>query len=260
MNATTGAILDILDLGTGPDAGQQMPRGIALRSNGSGAPLTAYVLNTLENTVSVVDVSNPSSLDEGTEIPVGDDPVPDAVRRGRIAFSSGFASTSGTFSCESCHPDGNTDQLLWRSAGLSSSGPATRRTSRANTMPVSGLKNTIPAPLGRTSATPFAPERCDGDSGTPPCPYPSFDAPLLHQAVASPRLGMVPLGRDLLQSGSSLRAGTSSRPRSATNMATFLASVSYRRRVRADRRHDLDGGNGAAPAAPHSSPPGRVRG
>ena len=62
MNASTGAVLDILDLGTGPDAGLQNPRGLALASDGAGAPETAYVLNTLENTVSVIDVSNPSSL------------------------------------------------------------------------------------------------------------------------------------------------------------------------------------------------------
>ncbi|MCZ6783718.1 MAG: hypothetical protein O7G30_10470, partial [Proteobacteria bacterium] len=155
MNASTGAVLDILDLGTGPDAGLQNPRGLALASDGAGAPETAYVLNTLENTVSVIDVSDPSSLSEVTKIPVGSDPTPDAVRLGRNAFNNAFASTSGTFSCGSCHPDGNTDQLLWRIGGACSFGACNGHDEARTTMPIRGLKNTLPLHWDGSLGDPF---------------------------------------------------------------------------------------------------------
>jgi YVTN family beta-propeller protein len=169
MDASSGSVLDILDLGSGASFGQQSPRGLALASDVSGAPQKAYVLNTLENTVSVVDVSNPAALVEVSEIPVGNDPTPDAVRRGRIAFASAFASSSGTFSCESCHPDGNTDQLLWRIGGSCSFSttiqlPITGGSQNVScsgddeprsTMPVRGLLHTVPLHWDGTLGDPF---------------------------------------------------------------------------------------------------------
>src|SRR5262249_32583618 len=56
------ATLGRTDLGSGATLGQQIPRGVTLVSNAStGAPQTAYVLNTLDNSVAIVDVSNPST-------------------------------------------------------------------------------------------------------------------------------------------------------------------------------------------------------
>jgi YVTN family beta-propeller protein len=152
------AILHILDLdgGVPADAGQQIPKGVAVHSDGNGAPQTAYVLNTLENTVSVVNVSNPANLVHVTKIPVGSDPTPDAVRRGRIAFNNAFGSTTGTFSCESCHPDSNTDQLLWRIGGeCSHNGCGNGEHHARSTMPVRGLKNTLPLHWDGTLGDPF---------------------------------------------------------------------------------------------------------
>jgi YVTN family beta-propeller protein len=115
MDANTMAILSRLDLGSvgAGNFGQQMPRGVALRSSGTGTPLLAYVLNSFENTVSVVDVSNPNDIFEVSRMLLGFDPMPDEVARGRVAFHSGFASSNGTFSCGSCHPDGK-----WISMGI----------------------------------------------------------------------------------------------------------------------------------------------
>jgi YVTN family beta-propeller protein len=159
LNAATGAVRDVLDLGAGASAGQQIPRGLALRSDpGTGAPLQAWVLNSLENTVSLVDVSNPDALavPEGfVKIAVGADPTPDAVRRGRIAFSNAFASDSGTFSCESCHPDANTDQLLWRIGGACFFGDCPGTDEPRTTMPVRGLKRTLPLHWDGTLGDPF---------------------------------------------------------------------------------------------------------
>jgi YVTN family beta-propeller protein len=75
--ANPSQVLDRLDVGA-------IPRGVALRDNGDGTH-TAYVLNTLDNSVSVVSVTNSTgALSLVTTVPVGADPTPDAVRRGRI--------------------------------------------------------------------------------------------------------------------------------------------------------------------------------
>jgi YVTN family beta-propeller protein len=148
VNAATGAVRDILDVGA-------IPRGVALASNGGGAPETAYVLNTLDNSVSVVDVSNPDAISLVTTISVGNDPTPEAVRLGRIAFNDATASDTGTFSCASCHPDGHTDQLLWRIGGACFFGACTGNDEPRSTMPIRGLDNTLPLHWDGTLGDPF---------------------------------------------------------------------------------------------------------
>jgi YVTN family beta-propeller protein len=170
MNATTGAVLGILDLGSGASFGQQIPRGVALLSAGGGTPQTAYVLDTLENNVAVVDVANPVAPSLLTKINVGSDPTPAAVRRGNIAFNNAFASSSGTFSCGSCHPDGNTDQLLWRIGGACFFSGCDGGDEPRTTMPIRGLKNTVPLHWDGSLGDPFdnTPNGATGNGSTAP--------------------------------------------------------------------------------------------
>ncbi len=105
MDADTGAVLGRADVGA-------IPRGVALESTAEGAPARAWVLNALDNSVSVVDLSDPAAPAVETTIALEDPTDPD-LKRGRIAFNSAEASSTGTFACASCHPDGHTDQLLW---------------------------------------------------------------------------------------------------------------------------------------------------
>ncbi len=150
----SGTVLARLDVGS-------IPKGVALlsESNGSppeGAPQTAYVLNSLGNTVSVVDVTTPEAPSITTTINVGADPTPDAVRLGAIAFNSAFASNTGTFSCGSCHPDGNNDQLLWRIGGeCFLGGCVADEDEPRSTMPVRGLRDSIPLHWDGTLGDPF---------------------------------------------------------------------------------------------------------
>ncbi|MEM7013790.1 MAG: ankyrin repeat domain-containing protein, partial [Verrucomicrobiota bacterium] len=112
-----------------------VPRGIAL--DGS----SAWVLNAVANTVSLIDISNPAKLAVEKTI-VLDDPTHPAFKRGRIAFNTAFASTTQTFSCASCHPDGHTDQLLWvLKTPIVSGGDQIMPRS---TMPIRGLRDTAP--------------------------------------------------------------------------------------------------------------------
>ena len=117
------------------------PRGVALLSANDGSPKQAWVLNAVENTVSLVDVSttsNPRLIDTV----VLEDPTQPIIKRGRKAFETAMASTTGTFSCSSCHPDGHTDQLVWVLAT-----PIVTRGDQIQpriTMPIRGLRDTEP--------------------------------------------------------------------------------------------------------------------
>jgi YVTN family beta-propeller protein len=232
LNPTTGAVRDILDLGSGPDAGQQIPRGLALVSDATtGAPLTAWVLNTLENTVSVVDVSDPSDLAEVAQIPVGADPTPPEVRRGWIAFNNAFASTSGTFSCESCHPDGNTDQLLWRIGGAcffeNQNGTCTETDEPRTTMPVRGLKRTLPLHWDGTLGDPFGDGNGAvgfGGAGGTDCTLGDADGD--HDCFLNLVTGSLS-GVMCDQSGSCPPGGGNLTAQERDDMAFFLAAVAY---------------------------------
>ncbi|MEC7605062.1 MAG: hypothetical protein VYD68_00760, partial [Pseudomonadota bacterium] len=71
-----------------------------------------------------------------------EDPTQPIIKRGRKAFETAMASTTGTFSCSSCHPDGHTDQLVWVLAT-----PIVTRGDQIQpriTMPIRGLRDTEP--------------------------------------------------------------------------------------------------------------------
>ena len=134
VDAESGRVLGRADV----DA---VPRGIALESTDKGQASRAWVLNAVANTVSLVDVSDPTSPKTIDTIELND-PTHAAVKRGRIAFNTASASTTGTFSCASCHPDGHTDQLLWvLKTPIVTGGDQIMPRS---TMPIRGLRDTAP--------------------------------------------------------------------------------------------------------------------
>ncbi len=117
-----------------------VPRGIALGSN-DGKTSQAWVLNAVENSVSLVDVTDPAHLRVVDTVAM-EDPTHPQVKRGRIAFNTAAASTTGTFACASCHPDGHTDQLLWvLKTPIVTGGDQIMPRS---TMPIRGLRDTAP--------------------------------------------------------------------------------------------------------------------
>lgn len=134
VDAKTGSVLGRVEV----DA---VPRGIALTSGGNGKASKAWVLNAVANTISLVDVSNPVSLKMESTIPL-EDPTPPTFKRGRIAFNTARASSTRSFSCASCHPDGHTDQLLWvLKTPIVTGGDQIMPRS---TMPIRGLRDTAP--------------------------------------------------------------------------------------------------------------------
>ncbi len=221
---SAGSVLSQLDVGA-------IPRGVALVDGAGGAPDLAYVLNTLDNTVTVVDVSDPTDLPTNnpapTVIAVGSDPTPNAVRLGRIAFNSGFASDSGTFSCASCHPDGNTDQLLWRIGGACFfGGCVSGEDEPRTTMPIRGLRDTLPLHWDGTLGDPFGGGNGAvgfGGAGGTDC---NLTTGTMHDCF-------VDLGEESLsgvmcdRTGSCPPGGNQLSAQEIDDMATFLESVSY---------------------------------
>lgn len=118
-----------------------VPRGIALEAHSDGTPSQAWVFNAVANSVSLIDLSNPTRPRLKSKITL-DDPTPAAFKRGRIAFNNANASSSKTFSCASCHPDGHTDQLLWVLETPIVSGG--NQIQPRSTMPLRGLRDTAP--------------------------------------------------------------------------------------------------------------------
>jgi len=147
MEPGTGAVLGIAEVGA-------IPRGLALESAPDGAASRAWVLNAVENSVSVVDVSTPESPLETARIPLADPTHPD-VKLGRIAFNDANASTTGTFACASCHPDGNTDQLLWNVGAPPCITAGCDQIQPRMTMPVRGLRDTLPLHWDGVPGDPF---------------------------------------------------------------------------------------------------------
>ena len=128
LDASTGEILGRVSVGA-------VPRGIALNGN------QAWVLNAVANTVSVVNVEDHAEMAILQTLKLHD-PTHPAFKRGRIAFNTAKGSTTRTFSCASCHPDGHTDQLLWVLAT-----PIVTRGTQImprSTMPLRGLRDTAP--------------------------------------------------------------------------------------------------------------------
>lgn len=128
VDAKSGDVLGRIEVGAGP-------RGVALDGN------NVWVLNALANTVTLVDLTDRATPRAVTTITL-DDPTHPTFKRGRIAFNTAKASTTRTFSCASCHPDGHTDQLLWvLDTPIVTGG---NQIMPRSTMPARGLRDTAP--------------------------------------------------------------------------------------------------------------------
>jgi YVTN family beta-propeller protein len=229
--SSAGTVLARVDVGS-------IPKGVALRSvAGTGAPQTAYVLNSLGNTVSVVDVTAPTAPAITATVGVGNDLTPTAVRLGAIAFNNAFASHTGTFSCGSCHPDGNTDQLLWRIGGeCFLSGCVADEDEPRTTMPVRGLRDSLPLHWDGTLGDPFGgSDGAVGNGGSVPASCTETDPHGCFRDLVDASLRGVMCEQVDLDNDNNVREcedGPAGLPGLLTNqerddMATFLERVSY---------------------------------
>ena len=145
VDVATGKVLGRVAVGA-------VPQGIALECSADRKPSRAWVLNAAADTVSLVDVSNPLKLGVVDTILLAD-PTHPLVKRGRIAFETAASSSTGTFSCASCHPNGHTDQLLWvlKTPIVTGGNQIMPRL----TMPIRGLRDTEPYHWDGTLGDPY---------------------------------------------------------------------------------------------------------
>jgi len=134
IDANSGVVLGQVDV-------ESNPRGVALSCDKSGRAGIAWVFNAVANSVSVVDLTDPANPQVLTSVQL-EDPTDDVIKQGRALFNDARASTTGTFSCASCHPDGHTDQLLWVLKTPVVSGG--EQIMPRSTMPLRGLRDTAP--------------------------------------------------------------------------------------------------------------------
>jgi len=111
---TNGNVLGFVEVAPPSGAGSNVdpankrgPRGLALNSKAG----ILYSLNRISNTISIIPTATFKSV--ATEIPVGTDPTPSAVKAGRGFLYDAKLSGSGTASCAGCHVDGEMDHLSW---------------------------------------------------------------------------------------------------------------------------------------------------
>ncbi len=166
VDATSGDVLGRIPVGA-------VPRGIALENTESGKMSQAWVLNAVANTVSVIDLSDPANLQVDGFVRLHD-PTHKQVKLGRTWFNDADASTTGTFSCASCHPDGHTDQLLWviKTPIVSGGDQIMPR----STMPIRGLRDTAPFHWDGIPGDPYGGNNSANIHGSVP-PNSSIDDP-----------------------------------------------------------------------------------
>jgi len=190
--SATGALLGQAVVGS-------LPQGVVLRSDPiTGAARTAYVWNSFDGSVSVVDVSNPASPSVTQTLSAPVPQIQSSIRAGRLLFRSARASTSNTFSCESCHPNGHIDQLIWvlnapgmptLGAVVGAAGPQGDPESRV-TLSVRGLRDTLPLHWDGSLAKPTTP---------PPGVQPVAESCTFD--VSAPDLGDLDCFRNLVDTG-----------------------------------------------------------
>jgi len=216
IDATTGEILARVDVGA-------VPRGIALENSENGRATRVWVLNAIANTVSLVDVSETSNLQVQATITL-EDPTHLTVKRGRIAFNTAAASTTQTYSCASCHPDGHTDQLLWvlKTPIVTGGNQIMPR----STMPIRGLRDTEPYHWDGIPGDPYGGNNSGNIHGSNP-PNSKVGIPTTstrHLIDGGLAATMTMVGDETVNDEGKAGALTAAQ---REDMATFLLSVPY---------------------------------
>jgi YVTN family beta-propeller protein len=97
--ASDGTVTDRIAVGQGPT-------GLALDESRQ----SLYVLNRFDQTISVVDTTSKSQINQ---VPIGLNPESQATRAGRHFLYDASLSAHGTVSCASCHLNGHRDGMVW---------------------------------------------------------------------------------------------------------------------------------------------------
>ena len=216
VDAASGKVLGRIAVGA-------VPRGIALEHVESGKASQAWVLNAVANTVSVVDVSDPGKPQVAGFVRL-EDPTHKQVKLGRTWFNDADTSSTGTFSCASCHPDGHTDQLLWviKTPIVTGGDQIMPR----STMPIRGLRDTAPFHWDGVPGDPYGGNNSANIHGSVP-PNSSIDDPAssTRHVIDGGLAATMCLDGDTTVNDEGKAGALSAAERD--DMATFLLSVPY---------------------------------
>ncbi|MCH8047801.1 MAG: ankyrin repeat domain-containing protein [Planctomycetes bacterium] len=216
VDAASGAVLGRVAVGA-------VPRGIALENARDGKASRAWVFNAVANSVSVVDLSDPASPQVVGFIRL-DDPTHRQVKLGRTWFNDADTSTTGTFSCASCHPDGHTDQLLWviKTPIVTGGNQIMPR----STMPIRGLRDTAPFHWDGIPGDPYGGNNSANIHGSSP-PNSSIDDPAssTRHVIDGGLATTMSMAGDKTVNDEGKAGALSAAERD--DMATFLLSVPY---------------------------------
>jgi YVTN family beta-propeller protein len=126
------------------------PAGIAIDDKNSSQ--VAWIYNALDNSVSKINYENINKISNDKTI-ILDDATVINTKLGRQYFNSAAVSTTGTFSCASCHPNGHTDQQLWvLDTPIVDGG---KQIQPRSSMPIRGLRDTEPFHWDGTQGDPY---------------------------------------------------------------------------------------------------------
>jgi YVTN family beta-propeller protein len=110
---TNGNVAWFVEIGPSTETGSNVdsahkrgPRGLALNAGAQ----TLYCLNRISDSISII---NTAAKSVTSQIPVGNDPTPQAIKNGRGFLYDAKLSGNGTGSCASCHVDGDMDKIAW---------------------------------------------------------------------------------------------------------------------------------------------------
>ncbi len=116
------------------------PRGILLTPDGN----TAFVNNTLDGTVSVIDAQTYTVIDE---IPSTDIPLPPLILNGKQLFHTSARpelAQAAWISCNTCHIEGEQDGRIWQLQFLGQVPPGEQPIIKRNTTSLLGMIETYP--------------------------------------------------------------------------------------------------------------------
>jgi len=126
------------------------PVGIA--TDEKNIPDIAYIYNALDNTVSKINFKDISNIKNDKDI-VLEDSTNTNSKLGRQYFNNASLSSTGTFSCASCHPNGHIDQLIWvLDTPIVDGG---KQIQPRSSMPIRGLRDTEPFHWDGTQGDPY---------------------------------------------------------------------------------------------------------
>jgi len=111
-----------------------------------------WTYNAYDNSVSKINISDNRNIKKESEILLNDQTEAD-TKLGRKFFNDANFSSTGTFSCASCHPNGQIDQLIWvLDAPIVTGG---KQIQPRATMPIRGLRDTEPFHWDGTQGDPY---------------------------------------------------------------------------------------------------------